>query len=155
MSGLLNLRFVSSLDSGTGGVDTAFACFMFFGDDLCVPLIGFISDAFFGPSQRLWSKVVRLDLALLLHSSLHPLQVSCWARHREVVAVHRQFELPVHVLEVARTGQPSLEAALLQKRRVLLSPVLRGISGSVQAQVESCDLALITRVEGSSMGISM
>ena len=37
-------------------------------DDLCVPLVGFTSEAFFGPSQRLillarlWSKVVRLDL---------------------------------------------------------------------------------------------
>ena len=130
------------------------SCSHFFDDDLCVPLIGFIRDAFFGPSQRpvedldlilharLWSEVMRLDLVLLLHSSLHPLQ-AC----REVVAVHRQFQLPVHVLEIARTGQPSLEAALHQKRRVLLCPVLRGISGSVQAQVESCDLALITRLE--------
>ena len=117
--------------------------------------MGFIRDAFFGPSQRavedldlilharLWSEVVRLDLVLLIHSSLHPLQACRRSRHCEVVAVHRPFQLPVHVLEIARTGQPSLEAALLQKRRVLL----RGISGSVQAQVESCDLALITRLE--------
>ena len=88
--GLINLKLASSLDSGTVGVDTAFACFMFisFVDDLCVPLIDIISDAFFGPSQRqvedldlilharLWSKVVRLDLILLKHSWLHRLQVS-------------------------------------------------------------------------------
>ena len=96
---------------------------------------------------RLWSKVLRLDLVVFLHSSLHSLQVSRRLHHREVVAVHRQRQLPVHVLEVARSGQPSLKSALLQKRRVLLNPVLRGISGSVQAQVKSRNLALVTRLE--------
>ena len=153
MSRLLNFEFASSLDSGTVGVDTAFAFVMF------ISLMTISAYAFFGPSQRpienldlilharLWSEVVRLDLVLLLRSSLHPLQACRRSRHCEVVAVHRQFQLPVHVLEIARTGQPSLEAALLQKRRVLLNSIVRGISGSIQAQVESRDLALITQFE--------
>ena len=95
-------------------------------------LVGFMSDALLGPSQRpvedldlvrharLRSKVVRLYFELFLHSSLNSFQACRGARHREVVAVHRQPQLPASEVKVARTGQPSPEAALLQKRRVSL-----------------------------------
>ena len=90
---------------------------------------------------------MRLDLCTLLHSSLHPLQACRGSRHCEVAPCTVSSSSLFTCSKLHGLARPSLEAALLQKRRILLSPVLSGISGSVQAQVESCDLALITRLK--------
>ena len=141
MSGLLNLKFatLAGLWHCWRGHHACFLYVHLFDDDLCVPLVAFMSDVLFCPSQRLiegldlvrharlWLEVVRLNFIRFLNPSLYPLQ--CTLSGPSVTVKSSPCTVSFSfVLECSKLHRLTThEAALLEKRRVFFRPVVRAI----------------------------